>query len=401
MKRSARWVIVGIGIAAMAVASHLGACVSNADKDINGTCGSMVDDGNPCTIEFCEGNITTRENAPPSTPCKIGDAPGTCNSGQCQITCDEGQCPQLTVCQTSECSNGKCVISNLPMGPIPGATDPMPEDCQVPGCDGAGKEENVADDMDKPADQDCITYACKGGAVIPTLVEVGNACAFDSSKVCDETQACVTCIPGTPLGCTGSAFCHEEQPDGDRICSTCYNGVADADESDVDCGGPSSCQRCELGKDCNVNTDCGAVGDPPLSRCASSDGVCCTSSCLGDCELCALPGFEGTCLSVPAGEFDPPGTMCLCNSSGNCVINKSPNGEPCESNVDCASGECVCPLGSCVPNNGTCKRPNGSVCTMSEQCAGSCVNNLCEECDQMIDNCPGGTICMNGDCVDF
>jgi hypothetical protein len=239
------------------------------------------------------------------------------------------------------------------------------------------------------------------GATEPATksVEVGQPCTSGDTIVCDDAQMCVTCIPNTATGCPAPAFCHEEQPGGNLICSTCYNEIKDGDESDVDCGGTSSCNRCELGKICAVNSDCVAVGQPPASKCAPSDNVCCNSSCSGECESCALPGFEGMCLNVPPGELDPHEAMCLCDSNSNCEINKTPNGAPCKSDVECASGKCVCPLGGCIPVMGVCKRPNGSVCTMSEQCAGSCVNNLCEGCDQMINKCPAGTTCVNGNCV--
>lgn len=42
-------------------------------------------------------------------------------------------------------------------------------------------------------------------------------------------------------------------------CPTCANGVADSDESDVDCGGSSACPRCEGGWYCTSHSDC-AVG---------------------------------------------------------------------------------------------------------------------------------------------
>jgi hypothetical protein len=41
-------------------------------------------------------------------------------------------------------------------------------------------------------------------------------------------------------------------------CPSCSNGVADVDESDVDCGGRSSCPRCEGGWYCTSDSDCAA-----------------------------------------------------------------------------------------------------------------------------------------------
>lgn len=39
-------------------------------------------------------------------------------------------------------------------------------------------------------------------------------------------------------------------------CPSCHNGVRDGSESDIDCGGTSTCSRCEGGWFCSSHSDC-------------------------------------------------------------------------------------------------------------------------------------------------
>ena len=389
MKRSTLAVLVGAGTATLSVMLLVGACSTVDHAMTGGKCSAMVDDGNPCTIDVCEGNDVRRENAPSDTTCKVGDTAGSCIQGQCQITCVEGNCPQLNACRTSECSNGKCVVTNVPMGAIPGANDPTDGDCKIPGCDGFGEEVNVSDDQDEPEAEECVTSKCESGTLKKSNVEEGKACKKSIGKVCDKKQMCVTCL---------------------------YNKLKDDNESDVDCGGMSTCNKCENGKICAASTDC------LTNQCV--DNVCCHSSCEDDCESCNLPGLKGECAQIPPGTYDPDHMMCLCITNMNACGDKGkePNGGPCTNDEHCASGQCVCPLGGCAMNKGTCKQPlnsscedgmvcasgecidnkcrlqDGVFCSMPEECAGACSNSLCVPCNPGA-VCPIGKMCINGDCV--
>src|SRR6185436_19102859 len=55
-----------------------------------------------------------------------------------------------------------------------------------------------------------------------------------------------------------------------------------------------------LGRRCATGADCQS------GSCA--DGVCCGSACTALCYACNLPGNEGSCLPIPAGQ--DPGAEC-------------------------------------------------------------------------------------------
>jgi hypothetical protein len=52
---------------------------------------------------------------------------------------------------------------------------------------------------------------------------------------------------------------------------------------------------------------------------ACVDGVCCQTACSGTCQACNLPGTEGVCTPVPAGE-PRPGTCERCDGDGGCEL---------------------------------------------------------------------------------
>jgi hypothetical protein len=159
-----------------------------------------------------------------------------------------------------------------------------------------------------------------------------------------------------PMGaqCNGNGYCYNAE------CVTCEDKVLNGAETGVDCGGPA-CPPCYLGEACSLPSDC------YTGLCV--DGVCCDSACAEVCVSCALPGKQGQCGQVPAGDPDSP--ACVdggCGPGGNCGV-KVPNGGSCGSDDQCASGHC---------SSGVCKKGPGVSCYQNEECeSASCVNNLC------------------------
>src|SRR5204863_7878673 len=122
-----------------------------------------------------------------------------------------------------------------------------------------------------PTGQTC-TAPSDGGSIVC----IGNVCQAptcnDSAKNggesdvdCGGQTLCQRCNIGKK--CTGNGDCTTGLCSGGFCIQTCGDGIKDGTETDIDCGGPA-CPRCVDGNRCAVDGDCNA------SHCQS--GLCCT-----------------------------------------------------------------------------------------------------------------------------
>lgn len=110
-----------------------------------------------------------------------------------------------------------------------------------------------------------------------------------------------------------------------------------------------------VGQACAASTEC-ANGN-----CA--DGVCCGVASCGVCQACNVPGKEGTCQTVPAGE----------NPRGMCTGDKGCGGDVCGVNGECtafALNSTACSLG-CVDGEGGVYGLRESKCDGAGKCSAS------------------------------
>lgn len=146
--------------------------------------------------------------------------------------------------------------------------------------------------------------------------------------------------------------------------SNCFDGLLNGGETDIDCGGSSTCERCGLNKKCIDNTDC-------ISRYCEA-GFCKEASCQDNLKN----GYET--------DIDCGGIICP-----KCQINKS-----CMFNSDCISNYCnlnqKCDIPTCTDNvtngnetdvdcGGSCpKCAIGKSCKIDSDCiTESCFGNKC------------------------
>ena len=117
---------------------------------------------------------------------------------------------------------------------------------------------------------------------------------------------------------------------------------------------------------CQAAADCGS------NYCV--DGLCCSGTCTGTCQSCAVPGFEGSCVNVPPGAQDtnattPCGGSQYCDAAGVCQSGLKPNGAACAADAECGSNKCVdgvCCNATCAETCYTCNLPGGT----PGECAG-------------------------------
>ena len=190
----------------------------------------------------------------------------------------------------------------------------------------------------------------------------------------------------------------------DLTAPTCSDEIKNAQETDVDCGGPQ-CATCNDGQMCKLARDC-------------FSGVCTAGSCQSPtCSDHVKNGLEtdvdcgGTkCPACVVGKKCLAGTDCttaVCMSS-TCSVASCGDGvkNASETDVDCGGGQCpVC--------------GDGKLCAQASDCSsGVCMNGMCQSasCGDHVKNasetdvdCGGGTCpaCADGkgckaasDCVD-
>lgn len=354
----------------------------------NGTCvgqlpnGSACTDGAQCKSTHCAnvhegvlqddiGNTGAGgDGAGGATGVDPGaDAPGVCCDTDCQGTCSG--------CKASIKGFGSDGVCEF----VKNNTDPA-NDCEkAPGdacgldgqCNGAGACRLA------PSGTSCGATSCQGNSVL------GQSC--NGQGDCVNNQGGIDCAPYVCGDVNGAFQCANPcQSDND-----CRDGYICTDAKCV--------KKAANGQQCEANNTCAS------NYCV--DGVCCDTSCKGQCEACDAAGNEGICTAVQgpphgtrtqcdhAGEecggqcdgvnaasckYTAVGTTCgtttcdnglskssSCDGQGECKTNKDAECSPyacgpddtclsrCEQDADCSDGyTCNESNGRCLPANATC-----------------------------------------------
>ena len=212
--------------------------------------------------------------------------------------------------------------------------------------------------------------AVDGGNASPDLSPRAPSC-FDG--VLDNSESDVDCGGGLCEGCAFGRACRWNQDCGSGACvrgrcasPTCVDGALDGDESDIDCGG--SCAACATDQLCRDDTDCQADA-----------GLVCDSAhrCVARCNDGVRDGEES--------DIDCGGPVCsACAAGGAC---RSPF--DCSGKLECESGVCTDPCTDGIRNvEETDVDCGGPLCS-------ACADRLA--CNQDID-CHS-LICSGGVCV--
>jgi len=368
-------------------------------------CGVHAD----CVSGFCQNGTCRAVGC--SDSAQNGDETGVDCGGSCNPCADGLGCVATTDCQSGVCSNHLCQIPTCSDGAQNGSEGGL--DCGGSTCP------RCADGTSCTLSTDCSSKVCTAnlcavatcGDGVSNGGETGVDCGGLTCGPCGAGQTCVStadcdsgvcgaglclapsCVDGVRNGlesgvdcgggvcggcgtgevCTSNSDCSNGLCDtgnsGLCLAPTCVDGVANGDESDVDCGG-SACPTCGVGQACNSGADC-------------AEGVC----YVGGTDLCLAP----TCLDGVKNQ-DETGNDCGGATCGQCGA-----GQGCLSATDCAQGVCdlgasdLCLAPTCadgVQNQGEsdadCGGSNcggcgiGSVCAVNADCAGNaCRTNLC------------------------
>lgn len=227
----------------------------------------------------CNNGRTTSEEPETDLDCG-GDCARQCAEDQkCKVNSD---CAAKLYCTAGVCSSSHCA-DGVRSGNESGV------DCGGSTC------APCATGVECYKERDCASKACKRLKVMGMRLPLGK-CAADpctdgqrSPGECgiDCGGACGLCAEG--VVCGDKTQCASGQSSGFQcVGSTCDNRRADADETDLDCGGATSCDRCAAGKRCKDMSDC--VASAPF---CSKDGLCARHPCGVDPVVKAIYGLPG------------------------------------------------------------------------------------------------------------
>lgn len=206
-------------------------------------------------------------------------------------------------------------------------------------------------------------------------MEAGDDHLAAGGDTCSVPGECISGVCNDGICCSGAC---------DGACTTCTSGtgacvaVTNADDPDTCVGAVT----------CNATGACKLRNGQPSSNpvtCGSgfvSDGVCCTTTCGGACDVCASAlgaPADGTCAHAPTGDPGNPacGNGLACNGTSSlCTAS-------CISDADCL------PADFCAAN-GTCQlqKAQGGSCNVAAN--GDCKSSPCREC--------ASGFCIDGAC---
>jgi hypothetical protein len=359
----------------------------------------------PCSPFMCGGTGTCATGCTTAADCSTDYS---CIGGACKKKAQGAACTGAAECGTGVCQQGLCCDKLCP-GP-----------CQA--CNLAGAE-GVCSMV--PAGQDPMNQCTDEGAA-----SCGNDGACSGNGACRKYTSGTVCAVST---CSGTTFTNKSSCDGKGVCVAPAAGSCvpyQCNTGGVCFGTCTTNAQCSNGNLC-LNGSCGKKGlggtCTATTDCMSGfceQGICCGSTCTGTCQSCAVPGKEGTCSPVPAGQ-DPlnqcadqgamtcgtdgacdgagaceqyaAGTTCApqactgetytqsrtCNGTGICMggIQASCGTYACDTNGTCrqtCSMDTHCAAGY-VCNSGVCsKKLNGAGCGMGNECqSGQCQQGVC------------------------
>ncbi len=403
--------------------------------------GQMIvcNDENPCTDDMCDPATGCYYPPDDSNFCADGDlcdGNETCAGGQCMpgtpTDCSDGRSCSVDSCDpaSGECSHDlsgcgcnsdlDCDDSNL-------CTD---DSCNMD----TGLCSNVADDTNScndgnacTGDDVCAAGQCTGQAIVcndenpctDDMCDPATGCYYppDDSNfcadgdLCDGNETCAggQCMPGTPTDCSDGRSCSVDSCDpASGECSHDLSGCGC--NSDLDCEDENPCT------DDSCNMDTGLCSNVANDANSCDDGNACTDP--DHCSASRCTGWTVVC------NDENPCTDDMCDPATGCVYppndnNMCADGDLCNGNEICQSGECLpgtptdcsdgrtCSLDSCYPPSGECFHDlSGCGCNSDLDCEDEnpCTDDscnmdtgLCSNVANDANSCDDGNACTDPD----
>lgn len=339
-------------------------CQSNSDcpsdrQCINSQCISPCIYDNPCStraecrvnnhIAMCkcpEGMIGN-----PYIECRTLPGP------ECTV---DGDCPARMACLSNKCQNPCTVLEPCTRPSECEVVPSLPVRTMICVCPSGYVSSGSG--------------TCKPTTPIATI----GGCITDDD--CGPNTACINSICRNPCNCGPNAECRIKNHKPVCTCKQGYEGNPDIEciqigcRHDTDCSGQHAC----------VNRQCLPVCSPDGQSCGN-EAKCYGINHRAVCEcppgLMGNPNVACVLVGCRADSECPTNRACINNKCENpCVISN-----PCDSPMECKvynyKAECSCPIGF-----------NGDM-------AVGCSRDVEPRCRSDYD-CPSGTACFTGECVD-
>ncbi|MFM2152938.1 MAG: hypothetical protein RL199_1373, partial [Pseudomonadota bacterium] len=386
---------------------------NETDVDCGGSCGNLCAGGKTCAANAdCDQGLLCGGDTKPYTcrPARVNGASclkdWECGSGAClaKVCRSPGQtgepCDSRPDCLGVACTAGKCALPSYTDRVLNGSETDV--DC---GGTGTGFRA-CAGGQSCSLDTDCRSgFSCEGGV-----------CGAATGNACSKAADCFSRLCGRASPTTKPVCLERFASDDPRHCS---NGFADADETDLDCGG-GVCRACKDKLRCLGPRDC-------TSGVCTTSGQCAAPTCLDGVRNGLEKGVDcggGSCRPCASGVAVDEAAACASKvrseELGVCVdgtcFDAVKNGG--ETDVDCGGASCArcsvasacllpgdCVSGACGGTPKKCLAPSSSDRVRNGDetdvdCGGSsgkaCA--LAKSCLVRAD-CAAGAVCANGRCA--
>ena len=309
-----------------------------------------------------------------------------CLAGNCEPKLENGEaCSSAAECSSTFCIDGVC---------CDGACGGQCEACNLAGSEGACSPVTGDPVGGRPQ---CVTDGSLCGGVCDGKLK--TSCTYAGSGIVCRAEGCANGFATLGAFCNGAGTCPPE------VTQDC--GAAGCNPNATRCDG-----NCVVDEDCALGEACSAgicrPQGPNGSSCSRdseciagicTDGICCNSTCQGQCEACDVPGKLGLCSPVtgaPHGTRVPcaaDGSACggACDGSTRLRCDYPDSETACGAAASCSAG--IAKLPSFCDGSGACPDNLSQICTgacSGNRCAGGCANDAA---------CGAGRFCAAGVCV--
>ncbi|MEM6531272.1 MAG: hypothetical protein AAF654_01545 [Myxococcota bacterium] len=326
----------------------------------------ICDPGSPGT---CRSDV--------GTPCGSDDS--LCASGHCVdgVCCENGCTDTCFSCNASDtaAASGTCAPINILGAEDTNATAVC---SGTRACNGSTANPLCLDEIGQgcSADNECLpgTSAEFFGRAVGFCID--NRCCDGR---CDGAcEACRSSLTGAANGTCSTRTTAGPDTNGraSGASATCSGTVGCTLGAQCECGAGPLAGQCRSGN----GVACGTNGGLCLStNCV--DGFCCNTACGNNCDACDLT--PGLCTNQAAGtDGDPscPANLLCGGGSASCPGGCSGNDGLCAPTFYCCRNGDQCDLDGVSENSCTDERGNGQACQRNAECSsGNCIEGVC--CD--------------------